>query len=97
MFGATDSERKGRVGRVAREVAILSSLDHPHVVKYHEAFELDAHLYIVMELVHGETLAARLDAKQSAGGQSPSGMAESDIWRVCSTTILSSKSNQMSS
>ncbi len=44
-----------RAGALA-EARALARLAHPHVVAVHDAGELDEHLYIVMELVAGETL-----------------------------------------
>lgn len=33
IFGATDAERKDGLGRMSKEVEILSSLDHPNIVQ----------------------------------------------------------------
>jgi serine/threonine protein kinase len=37
-FGATPEEVSLSVGRVASEVEILSRLEHPNIVNYHESF-----------------------------------------------------------
>ena len=51
-FGATPEEVSASVGRVASEVEILSRLEHPNIVNYHESFTHDnGQLYIIMELV----------------------------------------------
>jgi hypothetical protein len=42
-----------------REAAVLASLSHPSLPRYIEHFEEDGALYLVMEKVEGETLAAR--------------------------------------
>jgi hypothetical protein len=42
-----------------REASVLSSLNHPGLPRYVEHFEEDGALYLVMEKVEGETLAAR--------------------------------------
>lgn len=42
-----------------REAAVLSSLSHPGLPRYIEHFEENGALYLVMEKVEGETLAAR--------------------------------------
>lgn len=39
-----------------REIAILSQLEHPNIIKLHSAFMTEAHVYLVMELAHGEPL-----------------------------------------
>jgi serine/threonine protein kinase len=46
--------------RRARETAILQGLDHPGVVKLHDAGLEDGRAYLVMQLVEGEDLAERL-------------------------------------
>ena len=46
-----------------REARTLSSLSHPNLPRYIEHFEEDGALYLVMEMIEGETLAA-LRAKQ---------------------------------
>ena len=33
IFGATDAERSAGLGRMSKEVEILSSLDHPNIVQ----------------------------------------------------------------
>ena len=51
-FGTTPEEVSASVGRVASEVEILSRLEHPNIVNYHESFTHDnGQLYIIMELV----------------------------------------------
>jgi eukaryotic-like serine/threonine-protein kinase len=42
--------------RFEREARVISSLNHPHICTLHDV----GHNYLVMELVEGETLAARL-------------------------------------
>ncbi|KAJ9514817.1 hypothetical protein QJQ45_028486, partial [Haematococcus lacustris] len=51
VFGATDAERLAGLGRMGKEVEILSSLSHPHIVQYYESFVDGPYLYISMELV----------------------------------------------
>ncbi|MGH9363328.1 MAG: protein kinase domain-containing protein, partial [Thermoanaerobaculia bacterium] len=49
------SERKA-VARFLREARVTASLDHPHVVRVHDAGIERGVPYLVMELVEGETL-----------------------------------------
>src|SRR5215510_5894374 len=44
--------------RFAREVRIVSSLSHPHIIKVFDYGEQDALLYLVMELLKGGNLAS---------------------------------------
>ena len=42
------------------EISILSSLDHPNIVKYYETYESPNYLYVVMEYCHGGELFKQL-------------------------------------
>ena len=55
---ASDPQRRERFEREARAV---SSLNHPHICTLYDVGEQDGIHYLVMELVEGETLAARLE------------------------------------
>ena len=46
--------------RFLREAEVLARLRHPHVVALHEVGELEGALYLVLDLVEGESLQARL-------------------------------------
>jgi len=50
----------GRLARFQREAELLAALNHPHVAQIHGIVEADATRALVMELVEGETLAARV-------------------------------------
>jgi serine/threonine-protein kinase len=53
-----------RVARFQREARVLASLNHPNIAAIHGVEEIDSRHFLVMELVPGETLAARI--KRSA-------------------------------
>jgi serine/threonine-protein kinase len=54
---ATDPER---LARFQREAELLAALNHPHVAQIHGIAEAGGTRALVMELVEGETLAARI-------------------------------------
>jgi serine/threonine protein kinase len=63
---ATLAEDSDRIARFDREAKLLASLNHAHIAAVHSLGETDGTLYIVMELVEGESLEQRL-----AGGPIP--------------------------
>ena len=56
---ASDPERRARFEREAQAVA---SLSHPNVLAIHDTGTHDGQMFVVTELLEGETLAARLKA-----------------------------------
>lgn len=54
------AEDDGNVDRFAREARMLSSLEHPGIVRHIAHGALDGQPYLVMEWLEGEDLAARL-------------------------------------
>ena len=50
-----------RLARFEREARLLASLSHPHIAGIHDVGEDGGTHFLVMELVPGETLAARLE------------------------------------
>jgi Tol biopolymer transport system component/tRNA A-37 threonylcarbamoyl transferase component Bud32 len=54
---SADAERLARFDREAR---LLASLNHPHIASIHDFADLEGSKFLVMELVPGETLEARL-------------------------------------
>ena len=53
----TDAER---VARFQREARVLASLNHPHIAGIHGIEESSGRLFLVLELVSGETLSDRI-------------------------------------
>ena len=73
-----------RAARVASEVDILSRLDHPNVVKYHESFRDGNAVYIVMDLVEGASLLEHIRSVEARGRR----VAESFAWDCFSQLAL---------
>jgi serine/threonine protein kinase len=67
---AADPDRRARMLREARAAA---SLNHPNICTVYEVGEADGHSFIAMEVVEGESLAARI-------GQQP--LSTSDVIRI---------------
>src|SRR6185503_9369607 len=49
-----------RVGRFEREALVLASLNHANIGAIHHVVEAEGSRFLVLELVEGETLAARI-------------------------------------
>lgn len=45
---------------IKQEVQILSSIDHPNIVKYYETYDDESKLYLVMEYINGGELFDKL-------------------------------------
>ena len=54
------AEDPERLARFEREAKLLASLSHPNIAGIHGLEVAEGHRYLVLELVEGETLAARL-------------------------------------
>jgi serine/threonine protein kinase len=50
-----------RLARFEREAKLLATLNHPHIAAIYGFEEAKGHRFLVLELVEGETLKARLD------------------------------------
>ncbi len=58
-----------RVARFQVEAEALAALNHPHIAGIHDIADVDGARYLVLELVEGETLAERLEARGSGLGK----------------------------
>ena len=56
------AEDADRLARFEREARLLATLNHAHIAVVHSLDETDGTLYIVMELVEGESLEHRIEA-----------------------------------
>jgi serine/threonine protein kinase len=57
----------GRRGRFEREAQAVAALSHPNVVAIFDTGLWENQLYVVMELLAGQTLRERLDASSNGG------------------------------
>ena len=57
-----------RVARFRREAQLLAALNHPHIAAIYGLEESNGSLFLVLELVDGETLAQRLAAVAGSKG-----------------------------
>jgi len=61
-----------------REVGILSSLQHPNIIRYFDSFVEKGNLYILMELVDGATLLDHINSF----GEKGAFLTEERIWHI---------------
>ncbi len=66
---AADAERRARFEREAQTVAALS---HPHIVSIFDTGIHESQIFVVMELLDGETLRERLTTAAAAASESAS-------------------------
>ena len=62
VLPAATLENAGARARLLREARLASRLNHPNVCTIHDVGEVEGRAYIAMELVEGQSLAARLAA-----------------------------------
>jgi Tol biopolymer transport system component len=58
-----------RLARLDREARMLAALSHPNICAIYGLDEVDGLRFLVLELVHGTTLAQRLSARRSTGSR----------------------------
>src|SRR5260221_8824734 len=63
------TEDAERVARFQREAQLLASLNHPHIGAIYGLEESNGAQFLVLELIEGETLAQRLEARGSRLGK----------------------------
>ena len=51
---------KDELEAIKEEVAILTKLDHPNIVRYYETYEDDKNIYLVMEYISGVQLFQKI-------------------------------------
>src|SRR5207244_832907 len=49
-----------RMARFEREARVLATLNHPNIAAVYDLQELEGHCFLVLELVHGQTLSRKL-------------------------------------
>ncbi|MBI5006421.1 MAG: protein kinase [Nitrosomonadales bacterium] len=62
-----DGERETVLSRFRREAQAVGRLVHPRIVQIYDFIEDENAAYIIMELVHGKTLAHHLESKDNFG------------------------------
>src|SRR4249919_1125693 len=60
ILPAAFSDDSDRLWRFEREARAVASLNHPNICTIHDIGEHDGHRYLVMEMLEGEPLDARL-------------------------------------
>ena len=60
ILPAEVAEDADRLGRFRREAQVLASLNHPRIAAIYGLEEVEGRLFLVLELVEGEDLSARL-------------------------------------
>lgn len=63
---------------MSKEVSIYKHLDHPNIIKYYSSFVENSNLYIVMELIDGESLSDYIASIKEKGQR----LVEGQIWRL---------------
>lgn len=60
-------EREALLGRLRQKAQAVGKLVHPRIIQIYDYVENEDSAYIIMELVHGKTLAQHIDANETFG------------------------------
>ena len=77
-------ERVENVESLRREISILASVDHPHIIKFQDVYEDEKYIHLVTELCTGGELYDRVVEKS----QSPEGHFSEDDAAILVRDIL---------
>jgi len=64
-FVRSDAADANGLARFQREIALVASLQHPHILPLYDSGESGGSLYYVMPYIAGQSLRARLDAEHA--------------------------------
>ena len=84
LTGLPEKER----AEAANEVAVLDALQHPHIVRYFEAFEERGCLHIVLEFADSGDLAQQIAAQKKRADGAPFGEAQLLGWFAQTASAL---------
>lgn len=56
---------KDHIEAIQEEVAILTNLDHPNIVKYYETYVDEKYMYLVMEYIGGGELFEKISQQDN--------------------------------
>lgn len=68
---------------ILNEIEVLNRIDHPNVVKLVEIFEDEENIYMVLELMRGGSLQARIISLRDAGRK----LTESEIAQIVAPIV----------
>lgn len=68
---------------ILNEIEVLNRIDHPNVVKLIEIFEDEDNIYMVLELMRGGSLQARIISLRDAGRK----LSEGEIAQIIAPIV----------
>lgn len=78
LFGNTETEQTLSIEQIVNEATVLEKLQHKKIVRYHTTIVKPDRVYLIMDMVQGETLADVTDAVEAKGERLP----EARIWHI---------------